>query len=39
MHIFFFLMLSAFIYGARKGYRQWKLQQSVVVQRNQGWRN
>jgi hypothetical protein len=37
--IFFLIMLSAFLWGARKGYMQWKSQQPVFVQRRSGWRN
>jgi len=38
--IFILVMLSAFLWGARKGYMQWKAQQPVyVVQRRNGWRN
>lgn len=38
--IFTLMVLSAFLWGARRGYLQWKAQQKVVfVQRNNGWRN
>jgi hypothetical protein len=37
--IFFLIMLSAFAWGARKSYLQWKSQQPVYVQRSNRWRN
>ncbi len=37
--IFLLMVGSAFIYGAMKGYRQWKSQGVVVNQRSNGWRN
>lgn len=38
--IFVTVMLSAFLYGAIKGYRQWKAQQSpVFFQRSNRWKN